>query len=288
LLRQLSVLVQDQCTRMGAQPLIGPPADRSTLPSERAADDGHTLPELTFSQELGTESQYFLSYARGDDTPEGRQREAIVNQLCEAAEQRGLVILRDERVLGLGDSISKFMQRLAGGDRIFVILSDKYLRSPYCMYELLEIWRKCSGEEQKFLDRIRVYVIPGTRVFSVSDRAQYAIFWQQEYEKVHQLIHDHGLTWLARGGSRNINLWEISAVGLRRFWRRLPIACSLVALMTSRNMVLASWCPAGTGRPLNAVIGYRLKPTSASGGNYSLYPRRAPRQGRERKGMAGS
>ena len=130
----------------------------------------------------------------------------MVDRLCEAAEQRGLVILRDKRVLQLGDSISKFMQRLAGGDRVFVVLSDKYLHSPYCMYELLEIWRKCSGEEEKFLDRIRVYVIPETKIFSVRDRAQYAIYWQQEYEKVDRLVHDHGPDVVGPRGFREYKL----------------------------------------------------------------------------------
>jgi internalin A len=133
-----------------------------------------------------------VSYAWGDESAEGREREAIVDRLCEAAEQKGLVIRRDKRVLRLGDSISKFMQRLAGGDRIFVILSDKYLHSPSCMNELLQIWRKCSAEEEKFFDRVRAYIIRDTRIFSVPDRAQYAIHWQQEYEKVDELIRDHG------------------------------------------------------------------------------------------------
>jgi internalin A len=211
LLRRLSALVRDESARMGAQPINAPPADRSQPTSELSpAGDERVGSEptrpLVFSQERGTEPQIFVSYAWGDESPESRQREAIVDRLCDAAHQRGLVILRDKRVLRLGDSISKFMQRLAGGDRVFVILSDKYLRSPYCMYELLEIWRKCAGEEEKFLDRIRVYVITGTNIFSLSERAQYAIHWQQEYEKVDKLIHDHGPDVVGRRGFQEYKL----------------------------------------------------------------------------------
>jgi internalin A len=168
LLRRLSALVREESARMGAEPLSAPPTDRRLSPSAFSqTGDERTGPEptrpLQFSQERGAEPQFFVSYAWGDESPEGQEREAIVDRLCEAAEQRGLVILRDKHVLRLGDSISKFMQRLAGGDRVFVILSDKYLRSAYCMYEFMEIWRKCSAEEEKFLDRIRAYVIPGTK-----------------------------------------------------------------------------------------------------------------------------
>jgi internalin A len=197
LLRRLSALVRDESARMAARPINASPADRPQplLEPHTAGDErigSEPAQPLQFSQEHSSEPQCFVSYAWGDESSEGRQREAVVDQLCETAKQRGVIIFRDKRVLHLGDSISRFMQRLAGGDRIFVILSDKYLHSPYCMYELLEIWRKCCGEEEKFLSRIRVYVIPGTKIFSVSDRAQYAIHWRQEYEKVHQLIHDHG------------------------------------------------------------------------------------------------
>jgi internalin A len=211
LLRRLSTLVLEQSARMGADPVNVSPAERHPLLSELSpAGDERSRSEptrpLQFSRERGSELQYFVSYAWGDESPEGKRREVVVDRLCKAAEQRELVIQRDKRVLRLGDSISKFMQNLAGGDRVFVILSDKYLRSPYCMYELLEIWRKCSGEEEEFLDRIRVYVIPDTKIFSLSDRAQYAIHWRQEYEKVDQLIHDHGSDVVGRRGFQEYKL----------------------------------------------------------------------------------
>lgn len=64
---------------------------------------------LTFVQEPAPRPKYFVSYAWKDNTPEGRKREAIVDQLCTAAEQKGITILRDKNVLGLGERISKFM-----------------------------------------------------------------------------------------------------------------------------------------------------------------------------------
>jgi internalin A len=211
LLRRLSELVLNESARVGSHPVNAPPADRSIPQSELSRPDGERTESeparpLESSQERGSEPQYFVSYAWGDATAEGREPEAVVDRLCEAAEQRGLVILRDKNVLRLGDSIEKFMQRLAGGDRVFVILSDKYLRSPYCMYELMEVWRKCSAEEEKFLTRVRVYIVPSTKVYTLSDRAQYAIHWKQEYERVHALIHDHGADVVGRRGFQEYKL----------------------------------------------------------------------------------
>ena len=100
--------------------------------------------------------EWYVSYAWGDDlTPEGRAREEIVDKLCNAATARGHTILRDKDVLSLGCSITSFMQRIGTGDRVFVILSDKYLRSPHCMFELSEIWRTSSQEGKAFLERVQ-------------------------------------------------------------------------------------------------------------------------------------
>ena len=52
-----------------------------------------------------------------------------------------------------GDRISKFMSRIAHGDRIFIVLSDKYLKSAYCMHELFDVWRNCREDDAEFIDK---------------------------------------------------------------------------------------------------------------------------------------
>ena len=44
-----------------------------------------------------------MSYVWKDDTPEGKNREANVDELCAEAEGREIQILRDKKVLGFGD-----------------------------------------------------------------------------------------------------------------------------------------------------------------------------------------
>ena len=53
---------------------------------------------------------------------------------------------------------------------MFVILSDKYLKSPYCMYELLEVWRNCKAEDEVFRKRIRVYRLPDAKMMGPLER----------------------------------------------------------------------------------------------------------------------
>ena len=110
--------------------------------------------------EPSTKTEYFVSYAWNDDTPGSPEREAFVDQLCAAAEKKGIKIIRDKTAMRYGDRISKFMSRIAHGDRIFIVLSDKYLKSAYCMNELFDVWRNCREDDAEFIDRTRVYELP--------------------------------------------------------------------------------------------------------------------------------
>ncbi len=134
--------------------------------------------------------EWLVSYAWRDDTDAGRALDRVVDDICAAAEQRGLRILRDRDELGLGDSISAFMRRIGEGDRVFVVLSAKYLRSAYCMFELFEVWQNCRGRERDFLDRIRVFVLPDAKISTALDRSDHAIFWQDEHDKLEARIRE--------------------------------------------------------------------------------------------------
>jgi internalin A len=100
---------------------------------------------------------WYVSYAWGDTTPEGRKREEVVNFLCEEARKVGKPIHRDKDEVGFGESIEKFMTQLAGGDRVFIVLSDKYLKSTFCMSELLAAWRKSESDPDVFLRNAHLF-----------------------------------------------------------------------------------------------------------------------------------
>ena len=123
----------------------------------------------------------FVSYAWSDKTTDGQEREALVDQLCGEAHQRGITIQRDRDVMQYGDRISTFMDRIARGavdGRVFIVLSDKYLRSLYCMYELHEVWRYCMQDAAKFIERTRVFVHPSASIATEVERSQYVIHWR--------------------------------------------------------------------------------------------------------------
>jgi internalin A len=209
LLERLVTLVEDQQSRTGLTP------SRKTAPPPRAISETETMaivqkretpPLLKFTQEPSLQPELFVSYAWGDGTPEGKRREEVVDKLCAAAEKRGLTILRDKKTLGLGDRISKFMDRIGAGGRIFAVLSDKYLKSPYCMYELMEVWRNCRQEEESFLERIRIIVLPDAKISRAVDRVRYANYWHDQLKELEKEMKPYERILL---GERDFNEYRM-------------------------------------------------------------------------------
>lgn len=156
------------------------------------------------SQRPPPAKEYCVSYAWGDATPEGRERDALVDRLCDEAQARGTIILRDKDVLGLGERISKFMERIGRADRVFIVLSDKYLESPFCMFELNEVWRTSKLEGETFLQRIRVYTLPCAKIWDPLDRARYAVYWKQKHDELEALEKEHGYAIIGEIGMQTL------------------------------------------------------------------------------------
>jgi internalin A len=153
---------------------------------DRADNSGLSQLQITARPELPpkTTPEIFVSYAWGDDSSqEARQRTEIVDRLCKTLGQ-GWNILRDSNVLRSGDLISGFMKRIGLADHVIVVLSDKYLRSPYCMTELHSIYQRSVGEKEDFLHRIIPLVLLDARFDSPEERVEYAKHWEARYLKL--------------------------------------------------------------------------------------------------------
>jgi internalin A len=184
LLSKLIQLVTEEQSKLGLTPSQAPDQPSHREEAEPA--------KLTITPEPSVQPTWFVSYAWKDETSEGAKREEIVDGLCEEAEKQGKIILRDKEVLGLGDRIFKFMQRIGQGERVFVVLSDKYLRSPNCMFELYEIWRNSRLDDEEFLKRIRIFTLPDATIWTPLERAKWAKHWRHEFKALKEYLDDLG------------------------------------------------------------------------------------------------
>jgi len=200
---QLAAWIEERNNRDGLRATrIGAGAVR--LPAEAELDplrgsgtpvkleSGASQPPGTFGPAPVEATEYFVSYAWGDATPEGAAREAVIDDLCAAAEKRGVRIIRDKTTLRAGDRITPFMRRIGQGDRVFVILSEKYLHSAFCMFELWEVWNHSRRDEADFRRRVRVYALPDAQAATPLQRVKLAAWWKTQHDDIAALIREHG------------------------------------------------------------------------------------------------
>ena len=137
--------------------------------------------------------KFAITYAWNMKDSSGPDLEAPVDLLTRAAAAKGLVILRDKQSMAPGDSIRAFMLDIARSPRIFVFLSDKYLKSAYCMRELYETWRECRQDAEELKQRVRVFKLPDANISDVYARAAYRDYWDQEHQRRSALHQQIGL-----------------------------------------------------------------------------------------------
>lgn len=134
--------------------------------------------------------EVFISYAWGDDSPAGRTRAEVAEKLYAALEKDGFAPVRDRDQIQPGELISAFIHRLTRADLVVAVISDRYLRSPYCMFEVYKIWQRCQGEVGELAQRVVPIVLPEVKIGSFEDRVPYLEYWSERAEKLEALIRN--------------------------------------------------------------------------------------------------
>ena len=131
--------------------------------------------------------EIFISYAWKDrEQSVEESRELLVDQLCEAFARRGYKIIRDKSTLSYRDSIEKFMRRIGEGHFVLAVISDKYLRSDYCMYEAVQLLAHEDVDSRVF-----PIVLPDADIFS-DNALEYKVFWKKRLENFSRLLQEAG------------------------------------------------------------------------------------------------
>ena len=125
------------------------------------------------------EEAVFISYAWGGES------EQTVDELEQAFAKRGIRIIRDKKDLEYKSSIQLFEQRIGMGKGIVLVISDKYLRSEHCMYELVQL-----NKNRNLRNRIFPIVLEDARIYNVSDRLNYIKYWDEKIKALEDAIKD--------------------------------------------------------------------------------------------------
>lgn len=134
----------------------------------------------------------YFSYAWGDDKETGESRETVVDELYQSLEQDGYSLKRDKQDLGYKGLISEFMKEIGKGDIIVVVISDKYLRSSYCMFELYEAFRDSKLEQKAFVQKLFPIRVEALKLSRPEVQEEYFEYWENEEKAWEKLITRRG------------------------------------------------------------------------------------------------
>jgi small GTP-binding protein len=171
----------------------------------------HTQWEQTLAQKVKWErvseeiepinnKEIFISYAWGGES------EKLVNELDQAFQERSVTIIRDKRDLGFKGRIKTFMETIGKGKAVILIISEKYLKSENCLFELLQI-----AKHGEFTERIFPVVMDDARIYKAMDRIRYVQYWEKQLKDLDKAIRSVSATNLD-GFREDIDLYaEIRA-----------------------------------------------------------------------------
>lgn len=140
--------------------------------------------------------QVFISYAWGGES------ELVANEIEAELTTNGIRLVRDKTDLGFKGLIREFMEEIGQGNLVVLIISDKYLKSKNCMFELLEVEK--NGE---FYSRIFPVVLPDADIYDSLGIIKYLKYWDQKIKELNASVKELDNLADTRKVQEDINLY---------------------------------------------------------------------------------
>ena len=149
------------------------------------------------SSEVNTQKTIFLSYCQKDSDIADLVEIALAAKIRDQAS-----ISRDIRDVVYHESFGRFMQSIQDHDYVIMLLSDRYLKSRNCMFEVLEavkdnryqdklIYIVIDDEDKKYLKH-PVDDSIAANVYNMEGHTKYTVYWNQQNNKLQQQIDEIG------------------------------------------------------------------------------------------------
>ncbi len=121
-------------------------------------------------EENNKESKIFLSYNHNNKETADRVNSFFIS--------KGIQLTRDEKDAAAYSDLEKFMDTIRDHDYVILLISDAYLKSVNCMYEVIQFI-----QERNYIDRTFPIIIDNeATLFDSSSHIKYIHFWQEKYK----------------------------------------------------------------------------------------------------------
>ena len=124
-------------------------------------------------------NKVFISYSSKD--------KEVVDVLDNELSSNGLVLIKDERDVVYTHSFTEFMKTIRHADYVLMIISDSFLKSINCMFEVLEVIK-----DENYRSKIMPIVLHNAKISSSLEIAGYIEFWKGQYVAVDTKLRDSG------------------------------------------------------------------------------------------------
>jgi hypothetical protein len=112
---------------------------------------------------------------------------SIVDEIDKDFLSIGITLQRDIRDLDYRHSIKEFMQSIKKSDFVIMLISDEYLRSEKCMYEVTELLNS-----HEFEKRVLPLILENaTSIFQAHNRSNFYSYWQEKLIGAQKELEKH-------------------------------------------------------------------------------------------------
>lgn len=98
--------------------------------------------------------------------------------------KKNIILHRDSIDIGPWKSIKEYMQTITNMDYVILLVSDAYLKSANCMYEVLEVMRDRKYKEKVFP------VVVNPDIYNPFSRIEYVKHWEEQFKSFNEKINE--------------------------------------------------------------------------------------------------
>jgi hypothetical protein len=134
---------------------------------------------LLFSEYSTSNKEVCISYASGGVSGQ------IADDICKILRDNNVKVVRDSEDLRYKDSLTGFMQRIGQGRCVVTLISEKYLKSKYCMSEFFKLVNAGGMKE-----RIVPVVLDDAGIYDSVTKVKYVEYWEGRLKEVKKALED--------------------------------------------------------------------------------------------------
>jgi len=120
--------------------------------------------------------KFFISYCSKD--------KEVADEIENFLKSKGIKIIRDTRDLNYKNSLKDFMKKIRKANYVLMIISNNYLKSKNCMYEVLELIK-----DDDYRERILPIMLNIEKIFKPGASIEYLKYWENQNNKLSKKLN---------------------------------------------------------------------------------------------------